>query len=309
MPEDRQDTLPAHPIANPAVPIVPLRHGVHIGYSGRGKLLGDAGQSVLECLPLLREQAPLHTYTPRQRHGLLALLRLGALLAAPLPSPPAGEDESDRSRLHGLVNSMARTDAGAVLAHRRQSSVAVVAPRGWNAVAAALGRLDVAAAVTPESAALVVLVGRMPFPRVSALMRRSVPHLAVVPRHDSVRVGPLVVPSATPCLQCLHLARSERDPEHPRVALRWERGDPEIDPVLVDQAALLAARLVSRHLDAEYDAASRAEPTVGADGSHEPHGIHGRFWRVSAAAAEVTATRISRHPLCDCWWEPLRATG
>lgn len=146
-----------------------------------------------------------------------------------------------------------------------------------------------------------ILVGRTSFPRISALMRSGTPHLAVTVRTASVRVGPVVEPSRSPCLQCLHLARTDRDPDYPHLAMQLEwLPAPETDPVMTDQAALLAARLAGLHLDPP-----EPRDQAGTDGE----ALLGRYWTVDSRSPEVRATAVGRHPLCDCWWEPFAAVG
>ena len=84
-------------------------------------------------------------------------------------------------------------------------------------------------------------------PAVTAgLMRADAPHLPVVLSPEEAHVGPVIVPGNGPCLACLAAARPDRDAAWPMVAgqLLTSRCPP-LDPLLVAEAAVLAAQLIS----------------------------------------------------------------
>ncbi|WP_017177090.1 hypothetical protein [Actinomyces timonensis] len=81
--------------------------------------------------------------------------------------------------------------------------------------------------------------------RARSLARAEAPHLPVVVREVSVRVGPLLEPGRALCAACLDLYERDADPSWPAVATQ-ERGlpAPRIERLLVHQAAGLVARTV-----------------------------------------------------------------
>jgi hypothetical protein len=290
------EPLPNRPAVNPAVPVVELGDEVvQIGWSRQFRFAGSSAATARECLALLRQQRLLADYSPAQREVLGCFAAAGLIICADAPQSWAACSPARRDRLRAVAHAMQRCDAATALERRSSTPVAVMAPDGWQALPAALADLAIPTSATPDTAAAAVVVGRAGFAQISALMRKGLPHLAVVPRTRTVRVGPLVVPSRTACLQCLHLARCERDRRYPALALRLEHwAAPQPDPVLVQQTALLAARLIAGLLDA---------------GPTELDSLGGRYWTVAADRPDVQPTPVARHPLCDCWWEPLAAAG
>ncbi|MFC7763879.1 hypothetical protein ACFQY4_42105 [Catellatospora bangladeshensis] len=113
--------------------------------------------------------------------------------------------------------------------------------------------------------------------------RRRVPHLALAVRDGIAVVGPLVPASGGPCLRCLDLHRTDRDPDWPALAAQLAAG-PGRDPCAAATrltAAGFAAAEVLAYLDG-------AEPTtVGT--TVEINGV--RPWR---------RRTWTPHPACDC---------
>lgn len=113
--------------------------------------------------------------------------------------------------------------------------------------------------------------------------RRRVPHLAVAARDGIAVVGPLVPVTGGPCLRCLDLHRTDRDPSWPALAaqLAERSGDDPCPAATRLTAAGFAAAEVLAHLDG-------AEPTtIGA--TVEINGV--LPWRRRTWAP---------HPSCDC---------
>jgi bacteriocin biosynthesis cyclodehydratase domain-containing protein len=84
------------------------------------------------------------------------------------------------------------------------------------------------------------------------LQAGGVPHLSVVVRERGLVVGPLVVPGCGPCLRCLDLHRTGRDPAWPRVLAQLAgRGAPRAAEETASAllGASLAALQVLCHLD------------------------------------------------------------
>src|SRR5690606_20335976 len=71
------------------------------------------------------------------------------------------------------------------------------------------------------------------------LAGRGLPYLAVSARDGTAVVGPLVPPAGSPCLNCLDLHRTDRDPEWPALAAQLAT-DPR-PPVCAAVTALVAA--------------------------------------------------------------------
>lgn len=82
------------------------------------------------------------------------------------------------------------------------------------------GRRGAAADPTQAPAHLVVLApaAGVPLEALLPLLPRGVPHLLAEVRDTTGVVGPLVLPGRTPCLRCLDLVRTDRDPGWPAVA-------------------------------------------------------------------------------------------
>lgn len=146
---------------------------------------------------------------------------------------------------------------------------------------------------------LVVLVDRSAADatRSDRLLAADVAHLSVVIRETSVVVGPLVLPGRGPCLRCLDLHRSERDPQWPLVLAqllseRHRRRAAREETALAQSAAALAALQVLGHLDRHAVPAS-----VGATLEVElPDGLTSRRpWPI--------------HPVCGCHWPPSAPTS
>jgi hypothetical protein len=59
------------------------------------------------------------------------------------------------------------------------------------------------------------------------LARRGLPHLLVEQRDDAILVGPLVFPTRSPCVHCLHMHRRDRDHAWPALAAQLATGPGE----------------------------------------------------------------------------------
>ncbi len=119
-------------------------------------------------------------------------------------------------------------------------------------------------------------------------LRRDIRHLPLVAVDGAVHIGPLVDPGTSPCLHCVHLARTDADPAWPAIATQlWGRAAAGTSGVLVAEAAARAVRLL---VD---------------DGPPEPPGVE---WRVEESG-RVSATTWSRHPGCSCAAPPGSDSG
>jgi hypothetical protein len=244
---------------------------------------------------------------------LLGLLRSTDLLVAasrgraqPPPAGPASRRLAPDAAVWGVVHPGDR-DGWEVLAARSHRSVQVA---GSGRLASALVDLLTAAGVgevTPlpaapepspgDAADLVVLVRTAVADSVAGdrLLAADVPHLSVVVREAGIVVGPLVLPGGAPCLRCLDLHRTDRDPGWPRLLAqlpgRPSPGDAG-ETASSHLGAGLAALQVLAHLDAAA-AGPQARPRPAAVGAtleiDLPDGLVARRpWPV--------------HPACGCAW-------
>ena len=156
---------------------------------------------------------------------------------------------------------------------------------------AALSACGIPLAESPRGdlPALVVHVGRPTATDIHHWMTAGTPHLIVSPRSTSVRVGPLVQPGVTVCLQCLHLARAQRDPMWPWVSERLSHCPiPQPDPVVMVAAAALAVRAVVAFVETGENPLARA------------------YWVADLDDPMPERVPVARHPECGCWWPTLR---
>ena len=148
-----------------------------------------------------------------------------------------------------------------------------------------------------DRADLVVLVehGVADAAAADLLISADLPHLSILVRDAEVVVGPLVVPGDGPCLRCLDLHRTDRDPAWPatlhqalagRGTGSFATGSEET--ALSTMAAGLAAVQALGHLDAAAVPSAIRPPARGATLEIElPHGLAARrVWPV--------------HPRCGC---------
>ncbi len=124
------------------------------------------------------------------------------------------------------------------------------------------------------------------------LVRRDVPHLAVVVSPDRVVVGPLVRPGRSACLRCLDLHRRDRDPAWPHLVaqLLGRRGPPA--PVGESALCTAAAGLAALQVLAELDGAHPGRPVV-------PDAV-GRTLEISLPNGAVRRRPWPPHPGCGC---------
>lgn len=143
--------------------------------------------------------------------------------------------------------------------------------------AAASGRL-------PQRGDLAILVSPRALSHVAGRPWRDlgVAHLPVIWERESATVGPLVTPGG-PCLECLDLARAERDPVWPelihQLTVLPDVAPTQIDPALRTTCAGLTAMLAAAHLR----------------GAGWPPGL---ALEIALPDPEVRYRRWSRHPRC-----------
>lgn len=119
------------------------------------------------------------------------------------------------------------------------------------------------------------------------LMRMNTPHLLAQVVETTGIVGPLIVPGRTPCLRCVNLHRTDRDPAWPRILDHLEHRAPAqaaIDSAQAATVAGLAASSVLAHIDGH-----RAATLGGTIEIVLPGGLpRRRSWM--------------KHPACGCSW-------
>lgn len=114
----------------------------------------------------------------------------------------------------------------------------------------------------------------------------AVPYLLAEVRDTVGVVGPLVLPGRSACLRCLDLARTDRDPDWPALAVQLaDRPSAACDAVLAASVSAQAALQVLSLLDGLLPAA--------VDGSLE-FALPDWRWRRRS---------WSPHPDCDCRWQ------
>lgn len=231
---------------------------------------------------------------PVLERGLRILAHHGALVDTTSSTgsstwPAAQRERLERARLSQLASG---DPAAAVTVSRRSAvPVRVFGPADLAGQAAqVMTRCGLDAAPTgprtgPADDVVAVGVGRISWSRVREWTAAGVTHLAISPRADSVRVGPLVVPGSSACLQCLHLARRDRRPHWRSVSAQLPRtAVPRPDPMLLEQAWALAARCLVAQLQ---------------QGSSPAHNA---YWEVRLTDLSPRLVDVARHPLCGCWW-------
>lgn len=112
----------------------------------------------------------------------------------------------------------------------------------------------------------------------------GVPHLPVL-LGEQVVLGPVVTPPEGPCLGCLDLHRTDRDPAWPRLLAQLVRTAPGEDPARgLDESAVAAAA-----------AATAAVVRAHLGGTAAPPGIS---WRLGWPWPQVAVQAWTAHPAC-----------
>ncbi|MEU7999950.1 hypothetical protein AB0B66_02075 [Catellatospora sp. NPDC049111] len=243
-------------------------------------------------------------------HEVLAALAAHGLVLPAHALMPAALPADHRARLADEAAALAlrRTETAGtparVLQRRGQARV-IIAGAGPTArlVATALLDAGVGKVGTVASPGAAATVNSPPGPHAATLRatdatfrvqvghavstrgtRRRVPHLALTVRDGVAVVGPLVPASGGPCLRCLDLHRTDRDPSWPRLAAQLAQAPAGSDPCPA-ATRLTAAGFAAAEVLAYLDGA--APTTIGS--TVEINGVlpwRRRSW--------------SPHPSCDC---------
>ncbi len=117
--------------------------------------------------------------------------------------------------------------------------------------------------------------------------RRRLAHLLVDTRDGTPVIGPLVPPIGGPCLNCLDLHRTERDPGWPELAAQLagdHRGDPCSAPTVLAAGGYAAAEVLT-YIDGGTPETVGAAVEIAAPGR-----IRRRAWPPNSACS-CTRTR------------------
>ena len=270
---------------------------------------GPAGERARRLLALLRAGDVL--LTRRSGRGVLALLGPAAQHLAPDAAVwgivhPGGGDGWEliaargRREVHVIgTGRLAETLAGTLTAAGVGSVHGLAAPPpSWpveSAGAAGGGpggrRPDVVVLVRP-AAADSVAAGR--------LLAADVAHLSVVVREAGLIVGPLVVPGAGPCLRCLDLHRTDRDPAWPRLLAQLP-GRPTPADAGETASSQLGASLAALQVLAHLDGLAPTPAADGARGRARPASV-GATLEVDLPDGLVSRRPWTVHPACGCSW-------
>jgi hypothetical protein len=285
---------------------------------------GPAGERTRRLLALLRAGDVL--LSRRSGRGVLARLGAGAQQLAPdaavwgVVRPGNGDGWeliADRGRREvdvvgtgRLAAELAQTLISAGVGRVRELPVP---PPSWP-----LPGQGAATGVGRRGPDVVVLVRVAAADSVAAehLLAADVPHLSVVVREAGLVVGPLVLPGEGPCLRCLDLHRTDRDPAWPRLLAQLPGRATAADAGETTSSRLgaaLAALQVLGHLDgnastAEGTRAGRASgtggtgrPATGAAASARPASV-GATLEVDLPDGLVSRRAWTVHPACGCSW-------
>ncbi|HEU0239474.1 MAG TPA: hypothetical protein VFR11_09395 [Micromonosporaceae bacterium] len=117
-----------------------------------------------------------------------------------------------------------------------------------------------------------------------AYARKSLAHLLIEERDDTVLVGPLVPPGGSPCLRCLDLHRRDRDPAWPTLVAQLATSM-DAAPTISTATTLIAVGVAVAQVLAYLD--TDEAPTIGASIEvGPPSTVRRRSWQA--------------HPKCDC---------
>jgi hypothetical protein len=273
---------------------------------------GPAGERARHLLALLRAGEVL--LTRRSGRGVLTRLGPSAERLAPdaavwsVVRPGHGDGwelVADRDRREvqvvgtgRLAGELAQTLMAAGVGRVREL---LAPPPSWPSA----GRGD-ATGRAPRAPDLVVLVRAAAADSVAAerLLAADVPHLSVVVRETGLMVGPLVLPGGGPCLRCLDLHRTDRDPAWPRLLAQLPGRATAADAGETASSRLgaaLAALQVLAHLDALTATERGSSPALPA--------AVGATLEVDLPDGLVSRRAWSVHPVCGCSWPATGAEG
>ncbi len=257
---------------------------------------GPSGDRVQRLLALLRGAGVL----VGRRAGRAALARIGPDAARLAPDaavwgvvhPAAGDGWELLAARSGLAVHVAGTGrlAAALVETLTAAGIGTVSGSGELPAAGPAGLPD-----------LVVLVRAAAADSLTAerLLAADVPHLAVVVREAGLVVGPLVPPGGRPCLRCLDLHRTDRDPGWPRLLAQLP-GRPTAADDGETASSQLGAGLAALQVLAYLDAVTLGGP-AGRPPAPAPASV-GATLEVDLPDGLVARRSWPVHPRCGCAW-------
>ncbi len=199
---------------------------------------------------------------------------------------PGGLDQiAARHRLSpGVLRALVDRLTPALLPRQPRAEAVVAVHGGRVAGRVAVQLREAGVSVDPDAAspALAVLAADyVVAPDLLAhWLRRDVPHLAVIVSDRTARIGPLVVPGRTACLQCSELVARDSDPARSALAAQlWGSTASGTTALVTDEVAALTTRMALRWL---------------AEGG-TPAGVE-----VDVATGATRGIGRPRHPECLC---------
>ena len=239
---------------------------VHEGAGDAWELLAARSLREVEVVGAGRTGASLATMLAAAGVGRVRVSDPG--LVSPHDIAPAGAGVADVGQPRGLVARQALHRLG----HRQRQPV-----------------MGGAAASRPD---LVIIVEHAVADAAAAdsLLATDLAHLSVVIGEAGATVGPLVVPGRGPCLRCLDLHRTDRDPAWPQVLAQLLSGRTGAAPEETSCASLTAALACLQALG-HLDGVRRPAAAAATLEVELPDGlISRRDWPA--------------HPACGCHWPP-----
>ncbi|WP_262284863.1 TOMM precursor leader peptide-binding protein [Micromonospora sp. MA102] len=235
------DTLRAAALVVPAQNLLPR----DLTGPARARLTGEADALALAAPALPGTPARLLRRRRAARVLVTGAGRLGAAIAVALAQAGVGHVVPDLAgpvRPGDLVGTgLTGAELGRPLAPAVRVALARCAP-GTATTALRPGRADLVVQLGVDRPAALLATG---------YARRRQPHLLVDLRGGVPVIGPLVRPPVGPCLRCLDLHRTDRDPDWPALAAQLAAGDG--DPACATTTRLAAAAYATAealtHLD------------------------------------------------------------
>jgi hypothetical protein len=138
------------------------------------------------------------------------------------------------------------------------------------------------------------------------LLAADVPHLSVVVREAGHVVRPHLLPGTGPCLRCLDLHRTDRDPAWPRLLAQLP-GRARPADAGETASSRLGAALAALQVLAHLDGLAMLARTPGAPGGPTaavPPASVGATLEVELPDGLVSRRPWPVHPACGCGWAP-----
>jgi bacteriocin biosynthesis cyclodehydratase domain-containing protein len=248
----------------------------------------------------VHERADAVARLRRRRERTVAVVgagRVGATVVALLAAAGVGTLRvADRARVGpGDVSPGGHATDG--VGHGRAASACAVARDRAPSVRTAVVDPADAAAGEPD-----LLVLSPDGPRAARSHPLTVPHLLAAAYEGLALVGPLVRPGRTPCLGCLDLHRTDRDPGWAVVAAQLTGRGRRLD----GQPAAVAC-------DGSLAAGAAALTTVAAlavlDDPGADHDLDGAQLELRPPAVVPRRRSWGRHPRCGCGWDRRATMG